>query len=71
MSRVRIEPLDPAVVRGEFDRFHRASPFEHVATAEPLPRTTHIGESVTAIEVYTVHTRVSTVKTRVVVRTTQ
>lgn len=67
MPTVPLEPADLAVPRGEFDRYHRASPFEHAATANPPPRTTHVGHSVTEAEVHVVQTRVSGVSTQFVV----
>ena len=70
MSNVPIDPVAPSEMRGEFDRFHRISPFEYAATAEPLPRTTHVGQSLRVVEVRVIKTRVSNIYSRVVVKTT-
>ena len=70
MPTVQLEPADPVASRGEFDRYHRASPFEHASTANPPPRTIHIGRSVTEAQVHVVHTRVSGVSTKIIVGTT-
>lgn len=71
MAKMQIDSVAPHVMRGEFDRFSRVSPFEHAATAEPLPRTTHVGQNLNVVEVRVIKTRVSIDHSRVVVKTTQ